>query len=72
MLGPTGDILVRIVEIAHTMADGGFRNQLHEPYRPRLRDHDRIKGRLGFHDCKKQGRLNVVLLSRMDDCLLKF
>jgi len=33
-LAPPVNILVRIVEIAHTMADGGFRNQLHEPYRP--------------------------------------
>jgi hypothetical protein len=53
------------------MADGGFRNQLHESYRPCLRDHDRIKGRLGFHYGKKQGRLNVVLLSCTDNGLLK-
>lgn len=34
MLGPTGDILVLIVEISHVKADSGFRNQLHESYRP--------------------------------------
>mgnify|MGYP001570873153 CR=1 FL=1 len=72
MLGPTSNILVRIVEIAHAMPNSGFRNQPHEFYRSRLRDHSRIKRRLGLHYRKEQSRLNVVLLRRRDDCLLKF
>ena len=33
MLGPTDDVLDRIVEVTHAMPDGGFRNQRHESYR---------------------------------------
>ena len=33
VLGPTGDVLVRIVEVTYAMPDGGFRNQRHESYR---------------------------------------
>lgn len=72
VLSPTGDVVVRVVEITHAVADGGFRNQLHEPYRSRPRDYSRIKRRFGLHDRKEQSRLNVVLLRRTDDCLLKF
>lgn len=72
VLGPTGDILIRIVEILHAKSDGGFRNQLHESYRSRLRYHGWVKGRFGPHYRKQQGWLNVVLLSRTDNCLLKF
>ena len=34
MLGPTGDILSSHRIDCAPMADGGFRNQLHEPYCP--------------------------------------